>query len=188
MFGDGATSSSESSAPSALGVPECGIPETVPPLRTIRIGDWSSPRCWTGTLRLELAVVRGSRLEAALDGGCRVELSFRPSAGEVGGTRVGVPLGTGAGTGLRIGVYARSGVLQRSEVLRIGDWSRPVRTDPVFFLLTPADRVPQASPSELNGRVPPSCWLAPATVGGFSTRGTSPTSYSVPVGDPGAPW
>ena len=188
MFRDGATSSSESPARSALGVLERGVSETVPPLRTLRIGDWSSPRCWTRSLRLELGVVRGSRLEAALDGGCRVELSFRLSAGKVGGARVGVPLGTGAGTGLRIGVRARSGVLERSEVLRIGDWSCPVRTDPVLFLLTLADRVPEGSLPKLDGRVPPSYWLAPATVGGFWIRGTSLTTlYSVSVGDPGAP-
>ena len=146
MFGEGTTSSSKSPAPSALRVPECGVPATGVPIQTLRGGDWSSPRCWTRYLWLELGVVRGSRLEAALDGGCGVELAFNPSAGEVGGARVGVPLGTGA----------KTGVLDRSEVLRIGDWSRPVRTDPVFFLLTP-DRVPEGSLSELDGQVLPSC-------------------------------
>ena len=157
MFGDGATSSSESPAPSALGVPERGVPETVFPLRALRIGDWLSPGCWSGSLRPELGVARGSRLEAALDGGCGVELSFRPSAGEVGGARVGIPRGTGAGAGLRIGVRALTGVLERSEVLRTGDWSRPVRTDPVLFLLAPPDRVPEGFLPELDGRVPSSC-------------------------------
>ena len=116
MFGDGATSSSETLASSALRFPERGVPATVVPTRTLRGGDWSSPRCWTGSLRPELGVVRGSRLEAALDGGYGVKLSFNPSAGEVGKARVGVPLGTGAGTGLRIGVRARFGVLERSKV------------------------------------------------------------------------
>ena len=69
MFGEGAISSSESLAPSGLGVPECGVLETVFPFRTLRGGDWSSPRCWTGSLRPELGVARGSRLEAALYGG-----------------------------------------------------------------------------------------------------------------------
>ena len=86
--------------------------------------------------------------------GVGVPLAFNPSAGEVGGARVGVPLGTGAGTGLRIGVLAQFGVLERSEVLQIGDWPRPIWTEPVLFLLTP-DRVPEGSFPELDGRLPP---------------------------------
>ena len=108
MFGDGATSSSESPAPSVLLDLGCGVPATGVPIRTLRGGDCSSPRCWIGSPCPELGVVQGSRLEAALDGGCGVELAFNPSAGEVGGARVGVPLGTGAvgtrqGTKIRIG-------------------------------------------------------------------------------------
>ena len=83
-------------------------------------------------------------------------LAFNPSAGEVGLAWVGVPFETGAGTGLRIGVWARFGVLDRSEVLRTGDWSRPVRTKPVLFLFTP-DRVLEGSLPKLDGRLPPPC-------------------------------
>ena len=187
MFGEGAISSSKSPAPSALGVPERGVPETVFPFWTLRGGEWSCPRCWTGSRRPELRVAHGWRLEAALDGGCRLRLVTRKSAGEVGGARVGVPfplLGDAASSRFWIGVRARSGVREQSEMRRTGDWSRSIPTDTVLFLLTPAERVP-----ELDGRVPPSCWLGPATVGGSWISGTSPTTSSrVPVGDLGAPW
>jgi hypothetical protein len=96
MFGEGVISSSESPAPSALGVPEPdgsetvpGIPKTVPgvpqPFRTLRIGERSSPRCWTGSWRPELGVAHGSQLEAALEGGWRIGLAIWQSAREVGG-------------------------------------------------------------------------------------------------------
>ena len=191
MFGEGAISSSESLALSAIGVSERGVPETVFPFRTLQGGEWSSPRCWSGFRQLELRVARGLRLEATLDSGWRGGLVIRQSAGEVGGARVGVPfplLGDDAGSILWMGVRARSGVRERSEVRRTGDWSRPVRTDAVLFLLTPTERVPDGALPELDGRVPPSYWLGPATVGGSWTSGRSPTtSYMVPVGEPGAP-
>ena len=105
-------------------------------------------------------MVWGSRLEAALEGGWRAGLVIRQSAGEIGGARVGVPLpllGYAARSGFRIGVRARFGVRERSEVHRTGDWSRPVRTCPVLFLLTLAERVPDGALPELDGRVPPYC-------------------------------
>jgi len=171
MFGEGVISSSESPAPSALGIPEPGgsetvpgVPETVPgvpePFRTLRIGERSSPRCWTGSWRLELGVAHGSRLEAALEGGWRIGLAIWQSAREVGGVRVAGPfflLGEAAGFGFRIGDRARSGVQERSEVRRTEDWSRPDLADPVLFLLALAERVPDGSLPRLAGRVPPSC-------------------------------
>ena len=154
MFGGGTISSSKLPAPSALGMLECGVPKTVLPFRTLRSGENSSPRCWTGSWRLELGVVRGFRLEAALEGGWRAGHVIRQSAGEVDRARVGVPfllLENAVGSGFRIGVR------ERSKVRRTGDWSRPVRTDPVLFLLIPAQRVPDVALPELDGQVPPSC-------------------------------
>ena len=91
MFGDGAISSSKSHAPSALGVPERGVPEIVFPFRTLRNGESSSPKCWTRSWNLELEVVRGLRLKTALEGGWRVGLVIWQFAGEVDGARVAVP-------------------------------------------------------------------------------------------------
>jgi hypothetical protein len=103
MFGEGAISSSEAPTPSALGVPEPGGPETVPgvsetvpgvpetvpgvpePFQTLRIGDKSCPRCWTGSWWPELGVARGSLLEAAREGGWRRGLVIWQSAGEIAG-------------------------------------------------------------------------------------------------------
>ena len=136
MFGEGAISSSKSPALSAIGVPERGVPETVFPFWTLWGEEWSSPRCWSRFRRPELGVARGSRLKAALDGGWRGGLVINQSAGEVGGARVGVPfplLGDAASSGFRMGVR------EQSEVRRTGDWSRPVRTNPMLFLLTPAE-------------------------------------------------
>ena len=141
------------------------------PFRTLRNGESPSPRCWTGSWRPELGVVWGSRLEAALEGGWRAGLVIRQSAGEVGGARVGVPfllLGDAASSGFRVGVPFlllgdaassgfRIGVRERSEVRRTGDWSCPVWIDPVLFLLTPAEQVPDGALPRLDGRVPPSC-------------------------------
>jgi hypothetical protein len=101
MFGEGAISSCESPAPSALRVPKLGGPEIVPgisetvpsvpeivpgvpePFRTLRIGERSSPKCWTGSWRPELGVARGSRLEATLEGGWRRGFIIWQSAGKV---------------------------------------------------------------------------------------------------------
>ena len=153
MFGEGAISSSESPAPSVRGDPEPGVPTTVLSFRTLQSGEWSSPRCWTGSWRPELGVARGSRLEAALKGDWRARLVIRQSAGKVSGARVGVSfplLGDAAGSGFRIEVR------EQSKVHWTGDCSRLDRTDPVLFLLTPAERVPDGALPELDSRVPPS--------------------------------
>ena len=67
MFGEGAISSSESPAPSACGVLEPGVPETVLPFRTLWIGEGSFPVRYSGFCPPEIEVVRGSLLEAALE-------------------------------------------------------------------------------------------------------------------------
>ena len=69
MFGEGATSSSESPTPSARGVLEPGIPENVFPFRTLWIGEGSLPVCCSGCCPPEIEAVRGSLVEAALEGG-----------------------------------------------------------------------------------------------------------------------
>ena len=64
MFGEEAISSSESPAPSVR-----GIPKIVLPFRTLRIEERSlSVRCF-GFCPLDIEVVRGSLVEAALEGG-----------------------------------------------------------------------------------------------------------------------
>ena len=76
----------------------------------------------------------------------------------------------------RIGVLARSGVRDRSEVLGAGDCPRPVLTDPVLFYRAPEERALSGSFPELPGLDPPACWLGSAVAGGSATMATFPTS------------
>ena len=176
MFGKGAISSSEWLVPSVQ-----GVLETVLPFRTLRSGERSSPRCWTGSWRPELGVVRGSRLQEALEGDWGTRLSIWQSAGEVSGAWVIGPfplMGVVASSGVqcRIGVRTRSGVRERSEVCGTGDWPRPDLADLVLFRLTCGERFLDGALSELARRAPPSWWLVLAVVGGFWTSATSPTT------------
>ena len=69
MFGKGAISSSESPVFFASGVSERGVPETVFPFWTLRIREGSLPGRVSGFRPPEIDVVRGSLVEAALEGG-----------------------------------------------------------------------------------------------------------------------
>ena len=107
MFGDGATSSSESAVLSVRGVPVPGVPETVPgvpetvPIRMLRTGEGSLPVPSIGFRPPE--AVRGSLLEAALEGGRGRGLAIWQSGGDDGEVRV-------------IGALPLPGVVSRSEV------------------------------------------------------------------------
>ena len=176
MFGEGAISSSESPAPSAR-----GVPETVLPFRTLRIGEGLLPVRCSGFCPPKIEVVRGSLLTAVLEGGGGNVFTIWKSGGDDGEAWViGVlPLfGVASRSGVRclIGVRALFGVRDRYEVRGTGDWPRPDLTDPVLFLLTWGERVLSGALLELAGREPPPCWLGPLVVGGFWIRVTSPTT------------
>ena len=83
MFGDGATSSSESAAPSVRGVAVPGVPETVP-FRMLRTGEGSLLVPCSGFCPPEIEAVRGSLLEAALEGGGGNGLTIWQSGGDDG--------------------------------------------------------------------------------------------------------
>ena len=155
MFGEGAILSSESPAPSTR-----GVPETVLPFRTLRIEEGSLPVRCSRFCPPEIEVVRGSLLEAALEGGRGNVLTIWQSGGDDGEAWViGVLPLFGVvsrfGVRCRIGVQALSGVRDRSEVRGTGDWPRPDLTDPVLFLLTWEERVLSRALPELAGREPP---------------------------------
>ena len=103
MFGDWAISSSESPAPSVRGVPEPGVPETVLPFRMLRTGEGSLPVRCSGFCPPEIEAVRGSLLEAALEGGGGNGLTIWQSGGDDGEAWV-------------IGALPLLGVASRSEV------------------------------------------------------------------------
>lgn len=69
MFGEGAISSSESPAPSGSGVPERGVPEIVFSFLTLWIGERSLLVSCSGFRQPETEAVRGSLVDAALEGG-----------------------------------------------------------------------------------------------------------------------
>ena len=79
MFGEGATSSSKFPAPSAR-----GVPETVLPFRMLRSGEGSLPVRCSRFCPPEIEAVRGSLLEAALEGGGGNVLTIWQSEGDDG--------------------------------------------------------------------------------------------------------
>ena len=79
MFGEGATSSSESPAPSAR-----GVPETVLPFWILRSKKRSLPVRCSGFCPLEIEAVCGSLLEATLEGGGGNVLTIWQSGGDDG--------------------------------------------------------------------------------------------------------
>ena len=176
MCGERAISSSESPARFVR-----GVPETVLPFRTLRIGEGSLPVRCSRFCQPEIEVVRGSLVEAALEGGGGNVFPIWQSGGDNGKAWVigALPL---FGVAFRskvwclIGVRALSGVQDRSEVRGTGDWPCPDLTDPVLFRLTWGERILSGALPELAGREPPPCWLGPAAVGGLWTRATSPTT------------
>src|ERR1700738_3852706 len=152
MFGDGATSSSESAALSVRGVPVPSVPETVPrvpetvPIRMLWIGEGSLPVPCSGFRPPDIEAVRGCLLEAALEGGGGRGLTIWQSWGDDGEVRVigALPLPgvvSRSEVWCRIGVLPLSGVRDLSEFRGTGDWPLPDRTDPVLFLLTWGERV-----------------------------------------------
>ena len=155
--------------------------------------------CGSGFRPPETEVVRGSLVEAALEGGCAYGSNIWQSRTDVGEAwamgafpRSGVASRSGV---LRLTwVLALSGVRDRSDVLHgAGDWPLPDRTDPVLFRRTWEERVLSGAPylsrsgalPELVGWEVPLGWLGPASIGEVGNSATSPTtSYTVPVGDP----
>ena len=128
-----------------------------------------------------IEAVRGSLLEAALEGGGGRGLTIWQSWGDDGEVRVigALPLPgvvSRSEVWCRIGVLTLSGVRDLSEFRGTGDWPLPDRTDPVLFLLTWGERVCSGARPELAGRERPPCWLGPAKGGEFCTRATSPTT------------
>jgi hypothetical protein len=174
MFGEGAIPSSESPAPSALGVPEPGGRKLFLAFRKLSLGFrrlflvFRNPFGRSGLGKGRLPGVGLDPGDLSL--GSLVDHGWRRPWKVVGelDSSSGNLLAKSAERESRApfpywemllvsGFGFRIGVRERYEVRRTGDWSRPDLTYPVLFLLTPVERVPDGSLPGLAGRAPPSC-------------------------------